>query len=399
MSKLLMLGGASQQIPVIEAARARGVHVITCDYSPENPGHSFANQYFNVSTTDKEGVLDLARRLQVDGVVAYASDPAAPTAAYVSEQLGLPGNPFSSVEILARKDKFREFLKDHGFNTPKAKAFDSFEEADRELGSFCLPVMVKPVDSSGSKGVVKVDDRSGLREAVEESLQYSRSGIFIVEEFIRKKGYQVSGDGFSVDGKLVFSSYGNELYSGNGTRDYVALGEFWPSLLTSEMKQKVDSEIQRAITELGMRTCAYNIEVIIDECDRVFILELGPRNGGSYIPQLIKYATGVDLVEYTISGALGEDCGSLQMAESSGYFSNYMLMSRKDGVFKGLWFDESFERGNLLEVHCTAKEGDEVRAFKNTSGSLGTIIFKADSLEEIIELTSHMDAYYRVVVG
>lgn len=398
MSKLLMLGGASQQIPVIEAARARGIHVITCDYSPENPGHSLADQYFNVSTTDKEGVLDLARRLQVDGVVAYASDPAAPTAAYVSERLGLPGNPFSSVEILARKDKFREFLKDHGFNAPKAKAFESFEEADRELGSFCLPVMVKPVDSSGSKGVVKVGDRSSLREAVEESLQYSRSGIFIVEEFIKKKGYQVSGDGFSVDGKLVFSSYGNELYSGNGTRDYVALGEFWPSLLTAEMKQKVDSEIQRAITELGMRTCAYNIEVIIDESDRVFILELGPRNGGSYIPQLIKYATGVDLVEYTISGALGEDCGSLQMAESSGYFSNYMLMSRKDGVFKGLWFDESFERDNLLEVHCTAKEGDEVRAFKNTSGSLGTIIFKADSLEEIIELTSHMDAYYRVVV-
>ena len=162
--------------------------------------------------------------------------------------MGLPGNPYESVKILTQKDLFRDFVAKNGFNTPKARGYSSYDEIADEVDEFIFPIMVKPVDSSGSRGVVKVEKRSGLKDAVEEALYYSRSKKFVVEEFIEKKGYQVSGDGFSVDGKLVFSSYGNELYSGKDTRDYVALGEFWPSLLTKEQKQKVDTEIQNIIT-------------------------------------------------------------------------------------------------------------------------------------------------------
>ena len=299
-----MLGGSMQQIPAIVAAKEMGLYTITCDYLPDNPGHKYADEYHNVSTTDKEAVLELAKKLEIDGIVAYASDPAAPTAAYVSEKLGLPGNPYESVAILTQKDKFREFLSENGFTTPQAGGYTSYEEALKDIDRFKFPIMVKPVDSSGSKGVVKIESKDGLLAAVEEAMDYSRSKRIVIEEFIRKKGYQVSGDGFSVDGKLVFTSYGNELYSNKGTREYVALGEFWPSELSPEMKRKVDGELQKLITALGMKTSAYNIEVIIDENDDVYVLELGPRNGGSYIPQLIKYATGVDMVEYTIKAAM-----------------------------------------------------------------------------------------------
>lgn len=399
MKKILMLGGARQQIPVIRRAKEMGFYVITCDYLPDNPGHKFADQYYNVSTTDKEAVLKLAEKIQVDGIVAYASDPAAPTAAYVAETLGLPGNPYESVNLLTQKDLFREFLTQHGFNTPKAGGYNTYEEAYREIDSFKFPVMVKPVDASGSKGVVKIYDKSELKNAVTEAISYSRSKRFVVEEFIKKKGYQISGDGFSVEGKLVFTSYGNELYSGKGTREYVALGEFWPSLLTQEEKDKVDSELQKLITALGMKTSAYNIEVIMDENDDVYILELGPRNGGSYIPQLIQYATGVDLVSYTIMAAVGEDCSSLAMAETKGCFSNYMILSTVSGSFKKIWFDENFRKNNLLEVHCTYEIGDKVTAYQNTEHSLGTILFKTDTLDEMIEITSNMDKYYRVEIS
>ena len=375
-----------------------GLYVITCDYCPDNPGHKFADEYYNVSTTDLDAVLELAKRLDIDGIVAYASDPAAPTAAYVSEKLGLPGNPYQSVKLLTEKDLFRKFLKEHGLNCPKAQGFTNYEDALAAIGDFRFPVMVKPVDSSGSKGVVKIYGVDELKEAVAEALSYSRGKRFIIEEFIVKKGYQVSGDGFSVDGKLVFTSYGNELYSGKGTREYVALGEFWPSLLTEEQKNKVDEELQRLITALGMKTCAYNIEVILDENDTVYVLELGPRNGGSYIPQLIKYATGVDLVDYTIWGALGMDCSSLQMKETKGVFSNYMIYSITSGKFKGLWFDEQFKKNNLLDVYCTYHEGDEVHAYQNTTHSLGTILFKAESVEQMMEITQNMENYYRVLV-
>ena len=398
MKKILMLGGAMQQIPAITAAKKMGLYVITCDYLPENPGHQYADEYHNVSTTDKEAVLELAKKLDIDGIVAYASDPAAPTAAYVSEKMGLPGNPYKSVELLTQKDLFREFLAQNGFCTPLAKGYSRYEEISEEINDFKFPVMVKPVDSSGSKGVVKVYEKAGLYDAVEEALSYSRGKRFIIEEFIQKKGYQISGDGFSVDGKLVFTSYGNELYSGKGTREYVALGEFWPSLLSEELKNKVDHELQRLITALGMRTSAYNIEVILDEKDDVYILELGPRNGGSYIPQLIQYATGVDLVYYTILGAIGEDCSELKMASTKGCYSNYMIYSVVSGKYKGLWFDETFKKNHLLDVYCTYSEGDEVHAYKNTTHSLGTILFKADSVEAMIALTENMENYYRVIV-
>lgn len=396
MKKLLMLGGSMQQIPAIERAREMGNYVITCDYLPDNPGHRYANEYRNVSTTDKDGVLALSQELGIDGIVAYASDPAAPTAAYVAEKLGLPGNPYESVRILTRKDLFRSFLREHGFNTPEACGYDTYEQAIADLDRFRYPVMVKPVDSSGSKGVVKVYDREGVKTAVEEALSYSRGGRFIIEEFIEKKGYQVSGDGFSVDGRLAFTSYGNELYSGKGTREYVALGEFWPSLLTAEQKKKVDDELQRLIMALGMRTCAYNIEVILDKNDTPYVLELGPRNGGSYIPQLIKYATGVDLIDYTIRSALGESCEELKMAPTRGVWSNYMILSKKSGAFRGLWFDEEFRQNNLLEVHCTAHPGDAVHAYQNTTHSLGTILFKADTVDQMVEITENIERYYRV---
>lgn len=398
MKKILMLGGAMQQIPAIKCAKKLGYYVITCDYLPNNEGHKYADEYYNVSTTDKEAVLQLAKKLAIDGIVAYASDPAAPTAAYVSEKMGLIGNPYHSVDILTQKDLFREFLKENGFNTPAAGGYATYEEARDDIEKYHMPVMVKPVDSSGSKGVVKIYDKAELCNAVEEALSYSRKKRFIIEEFIEKKGYQVSGDGFSIDGKLVFTSYGNELYSSKGTREYVALGEFWPSLLTNDIKQKIDDELQRLITALDMKTSAYNIEVIIDKNDDIYILELGPRNGGSYIPQLIKYATGIDLVKYTIMAYMGEDCSELSMVETRGYFSNYMIYSIESGKYRGIWFDKEFKEKNLLDVYCTAKGGKEVHAYQNTSHSLGTIIFKADSLQQMIDITSHMDKYYRVEV-
>lgn len=399
MKKVLMLGGSMQQIPAIKRAKEMGFYVITCDYLPNNPGHKYADEYYNVSTTDLDGVLELAKKLNVDGIVPYASDPAAPTAAYVSEKLGIPGNPYDSVKLLTEKDLFRDFLAKNGFCTPKASGYVTYEQAAADIDNYKFPIMVKPVDSSGSKGVVKVYDKSGLKDAVEEALMYSRGKRFIVEEFIVKKGYQVSGDGFSVDGRLVFTSYGNELYSGKGTREYVALGEFWPTMLTPEQKEKVDAELQRLITALGMKTSAYNIEVILDKDDNVYILELGPRNGGSYIPQLIKYATGVDLVDYTLLGAVGLDCSDLKMAETTGFWSNYMILSTVSGKFEKIWFDEDFKKNNLLDVYCTYNKGDKVTAYQNTSHSLGTIIFKANSFEEIKEIAENIEKYYRVVVS
>ena len=399
MKKVLLLGGSHFQVPSVKTAKELGYYTITCDYCPDNPGHKYADEYYNVSTTDKEAVLELARRLKIDGIVCYASDPAAPTAAYVAEKLGLPTSPYKSVEILANKDKFREFLKENHFNVPKAKgyAYDEIEIMQKEIMEFKFPVMVKPVDSSGSKGVKKIDSPSDIAEAVEEAMAYSRCKRFIIEEYVEKYGYQIAGDGFSVDGELVFRCFANEHFDASGINPYVPIGESWPYYLPERVHNKIHTEIQRALSLLGMKTQAYNFDIRVDEDENVYLMEIGPRNGGNLIAQVTQYATGVDMVTYTIKAAMGEDCKDLHMVEPVGYWSNYMVHSQQSGILQEVQIDETFKKENIVEFEMMFQPGDMIEAFTGSNGTLGTMILKFNSKEEMLEKMDHMERWVKVI--
>lgn len=393
-----MLGGSLYQSYAIKEAVRLGYHVISCDYLPDNPGHKYAHEYYNVSTTDKVAVLELAKKLNVDGVVAYASDPAAPTAAYVCEKLGLPTSPYRSVEILSNKDLFRDFLQNNEFNCPKAKGFTSYEDALAYIDEFKLPVMVKPVDSSGSKGINKMTEKSQLKEFVEDALSYSRSKRFLIEEFIVKKGHQISGDAFSVDGKLVFHCLGNEFYDPTCDKDFAPLGECWPFQMDYKYIEDLEIQLQRLISLLDMKSNAYNVEAIVGEDDRVYILELGARSGGSLIPQVTQYATGVNMVTYVIKSAMGEDCSDLIQVSPKGYWSNYMVHANETGQFAGIEFDEQFKANHLVEWVTDIKEGDPVHKFRDAQDCIGEFILKYDSMEQMFEIISNISNYVRVLV-
>lgn len=395
MKRILMLGGSTSQICAIKKAQEMGHHVIICDYLPDNPGQYVADEFYNISTTDKEAVFELAKDLNLDAVVCYASDPAAPTAAYVCEKLGFPTNPYESVMILSNKDTFRKFLKDHNFCVPYTEDYTDLDSMKRNAHNFHFPVMVKPVDCSGSKGINKIYSASEYDYAFSDAMRYSRCKKLVVEEFIEKEGYQVSGDGFSVNGKLVFRCFGNEFYSNNGIKEYVPLGECWPSVLPNKTQAKIHNELQRLITELGMKTGAYNIEVILDKNENVYILELGARNGGSLIPQITQYATGIDMVEYTIKAALGEDCSNLEMKEASGYWSNYMVHSTKSGKLINVELSNEIKE-NFVEYQTDYKKGDDVTAFENSGHALGTMVFKYKSKEEMFDKISRLTNLVKV---
>ena len=205
MKKILLLGGSTQQIPAIKYANNKGYHTVLCDYLPDNPGQDYSDIFYCVSTTDKEAVLEVAKKEKIDGIVAYASDPASTTAAYVAEKLGIPTNPYKSVEILAYKDKFREFLRDNGFNFPIAKSYISIKNAIEEIDQFKFPIIVKPVDSSGSKGVNVVDNVEDFKDVCIRALENSRDKRIICEEFIvQDHPFMIGGDCFVIDGKVEF---------------------------------------------------------------------------------------------------------------------------------------------------------------------------------------------------
>ncbi len=399
MKKLLLLGGSAQQVVSIETAKRLGYQTVLCDYLPDNPGQYHADKFYLVSTVDKEAVLQVARDEAVDGVVAYASDPAAPTAAYVAEQLGLPGNPYESVEILCNKDRFRAFLAAHGFCTPKARGYTDVAEAlaDLRAGVFRFPVIVKPVDSSGSKGVGRIDDVAAAADKLAYAMSFSRGGRIIVEEFVEKFGYQIAGDGLSVDGKLVFRYFANDHFNPKCVNPFVPISASFPYNMPAEVQDKIHAEIQRLLTALGMRSSTYNFDMRIDSDYNVYLMEVAPRDGGNYIPDVIRHATGVDLVECSIRAAMGEKIELPECIEPDGYWAYYAVHSLKDGVLERIEISEEAQR-MIVDNHIIKQPGDEISAFTGANTTLGCLVMRFASMEQMLHMMDHSEEWIQVHV-
>lgn len=403
MKRILILGGALHQIYIIQKAKAMGLYVITCDYLPGNPGHAYADEYYNISTTEPELVLELAKKLKVDGVICYGSDVSAKTAAYVCEALGLPTNPLKAVEILTRKDLFREYLQNNSFHTPKAHSFFTYEQACEIVSVMEYPVIVKPVDSSGSKGVNKISSKEEgqqcLNQCVEDALRYSKEKKGIIEQYIERKGSQISGDIFVVNRKIVFWSFGNEYYSSLDIKEYVPIGEYWPLEHDEETEKKLIEELQKLISRLEFQMGECNVEAIVDEKGQVYIIELGPRSGGSLIPQLIQYTTGVDLLDYIVLSALGEDCTRLSQTKSNGFWANYNIPAAEDGILEEVWIEPEFKKKHVVEFVTEYRKGDSVKKFENGSDAVGLVIMMFRNKQEMRYYLENITTYIWVKIS
>lgn len=400
--KLLLLGGSRQQVAAIETAKRLGYETVLCDYLADNPGQHVADRFYQVSTTDREAVLKTAQKEQIDGILAYASDPAAPAAAYVAERLGLPGNPYKAVEVLCSKDKYRAFLKEHGFCTPEAEGYSDAEEAleDIRKGRFRFPFLIKPVDSSGSKGVSRIDDRAGAEAGIAYAMSFSRTKRIIVEEYVEKYGYQVAGDGFSVDGELVFRCFANDHFDSGCTNPFVPAAASFPCEMPDQVQDRIHKEIQRLITLLGMGTCAYNFDIRVDKDGNVYLMEVAPRSGGNYIPQVICHATGVDLVEYAVKAAMGVRIPREQLycREQKGYWAYYAVHSRIEGVLEKIEISQEVRKRHLAEEHIIPQSGDMVKAFSGANTALGVLLMKFDSMEQMLDMVEHPEQWIKVAV-
>lgn len=354
--KLMLLGGLRYLLPVIESAHKLGYYVITCDYLPDNIAHKYSDEYHNVSIIDKEAVLALAKELQIDGIMSFAVDPGVVTAAYVQEQMGLPAfGPYESVCILQNKDRFRNFLTQHGFNVPKAKGFASIEEAMAEKYWYPWPVIVKPTDSAGSKGVTRVDRLEDLRPALEVAFAHSLSKRVIVEEFIEKAGCSSDTDSFSVDGELKFVSFSAQRFDEHAPNPYTPSAYSWPSTMTAEQEAELTSEIQRLLKLLGMRTSIYNIETRVGTNGKPYIMEVSPRGGGNRLAEMLRFATGVDLITNAVRAAVGDEVVAVEQKPYNGHWAEVILHADKDGHFFSLDMDSVFKEKHVKQIDLWVK--------------------------------------------
>ncbi len=390
---ILLLGGSRQQVVAIETAKRLGYRTVVCDYLPE----------YSTSTTDRGAVLEVARREHARGVLAYASDPAAPTAAYVAEQLGLPTNPLSSVEVLSRKNLFREHLHAHGFPCPASREVRADDVDGARLAelasSMSLPVVLKPTDSSGSKGISVLDvaDAAAFDRALAHAKSFSRNGILELEEYIHY-GFPrvVGGDVFVAHGEVRFwglmSCLRDEKLGG-----LVPVGERNPSGLTAAQEKAVRKQIQDLVTSLDIRFGEFNVEVIVGPGDVPYFLELGARAGGNMIPVQLSDISGIDLVEANVRYAMGDDSMDVSFDGNQAAVCTYVPHARRDGTFAGIELTPDIEP-HVYRTVMYLSEGDQVSRFDGANKAIGIVFLRFDDVDQMESLLDGISDRVRVRV-
>lgn len=384
MKRLMLLGGTRYTVAAIEAAHKipGGVHVITADYLPDNIAHKYSDEYCNVNITDPEAVYEAAKKLQIDGIISFATDPGVVSAAYVADKMGLPiPAPYGSVVIMQNKDKFRDFLENNGFNAPKHMGFGSKEEALSRIDDFSYPVIVKPVDSGGSKGVKRVDSFDELGDAIDGAVSNSISGRFIIEQFIEMAGSQSGSDSFVKDGKLTMVTFDRQYYDRSSANPFTPSAMCYPSDMPEDVQKQLRDDIQRAVTLLGIGTTIINVECRLGTDGKPYIMELSPRAGGNRVPELVRMASGCDIILNNVRAALGLPVDDMSDPVYDGSYARVVLHAANSGVFKGVSIDGDIESKYLVEKDLLVRPGDHVDAFTGANKSLGLLIMHFPDIE------------------
>lgn len=398
--KILMLGGSAQQVPAIEAAKEMGYYTVLIDYLPDNPGQHVADKWYQESTTDVEAVYRIAKEEGVSGILPYASDPAALPAAIVAERLGLPTNPAESVGILGVKHKFRKFLQENGFPCPQTFTFSPdtpLDDVKEGVSALRFPIVIKPTDSSGSKGVTFLSGLDGIEKAIAHADEYSRNKILIAEEFI-ERGFPdvIGGDIFVEDGKIILFGDMAALRGDNG-KSLIPIGEKKPNGLNQGQRKALHEELQKLVTALGIRTGELNIELLIDKEDKPHFLELGPRAGGNMIPIQLSDAFGIDLIRANVAAAMGEPT-RLSPVEPKESYMTYVLHSHTDGEYGGIEYSDEIVPYIYRKVHYK-KPGDRVEAFDGAGKALGIVFMRFPDSKTMNDMQGRLSEMIKVVLA
>lgn len=382
--RLMLLGGLRYLVPVIEEAHRLGIHVITADYLPDNIAHRYSDEYCNVSIIDKEAVLRAAQELHIDGILSHAVDPGVVSAAYVAEQMGLPFQcSYRAACILQDKSLFRQFLTEHGFNCPHAKGYDNVDDALRDVDFFDWPVIVKPVDSAGSKGVTKVDDPNELPAAIATALASSLSKRFIIEDFLEKAGFSVGSESFVVDGQLRYNAFYDQYFDDEAGNPYTPSAEVWPSVMPTHYQVEIKSELQRLVDLLGITTGLFNVECRVCTNGKAYLMEVSPRAGGNRLAEILNHAADVDIIAAETRKSVGLPVGDIHEPHYKGHYAILVLHASSAGTFEGITIDPVFRAAHVIEEELRVASGDTVTGFTGANAALGTLFLRFDNRESL----------------
>jgi biotin carboxylase len=362
--KLAIIGASYLQLPLVQKAKEMGVETHCFAWTDGAVCKDYCDFFYDISVTEKETILKICKELNVDGVTTIATDLPMITIAYITQEMGLVGNSFATAVQSTDKAIMRSCFDKEKVSSPK---FLDVSSALIELPKvYKLPVIVKPVDRSGSRGVTKVDDIEQLEKAISIALEQSISGRAIVEEFI--EGQEVSVETISWKGKHYILAVTDKVTT--GAPHFVELEHHQPSDLSSEIIEKIKILTLEGLNAVGITYGAAHTEVKINEEGMPFIIEIGGRMGGDFIgSDLVRLTTGYDYVKAVINVAL--NIFEEPTMDHSSFAGVYFLADRTAALIPYFKKTNSFD----FKKEC---QNIELKALKNSNDRSGYLIYQSD---------------------
>lgn len=386
MKKLLMLGGGFLQNFVIKKAREMGYYVYCLDADPKAVGFESANESAVINIIDPEACLKYAKEKSVDGVLTAATDFSVLTMSFIAQEMGLPGINYASAQLIKNKAKVRKCLFDaHADDTGYSYEITSLKEAREVFPKIMFPIMMKPVDGSGSRGASKVDSPEDFEKACEFAMSGSISHRAVAEPFVVGKEYGV--ESFVDNGAIhVLGIMQKDMTE---PPYYAELGHAMPSGLSNEMEIKVKACVRKAIFALNVNHGSVNMDLLITEKGDVHIVDVGARMGGNLIgSHIIPRGTGIDYMSNMIRAAVDDPTDFKTQWSPMPVATK--LLALTPGNVKELPDFRKIEIENDVQIEHHLHVGDTINEYHTNLDGCGYIVAGGFNVADAIDKAAHV---------
>ena len=387
--RLLILGGGHAEIPLIQAAQALGWYVITTGNDCKGLGHPYADRNVFADFSDKNAMLKLARNENVQAICSGCNDFALLSTVYVCEKLGLPGHDSYATSLeIHHKDKYRALATRLSIPTPRALVIKKGDDFDAAIAQLTFPIIVKPVDLTGGKGIHRASTPEEALAAYKDACNRTRQDHIVVEEFV-----QGTNHGFSamlVKGKVAFAFADNEQYYIN---KYMVSGANTPGTSGSETLAKLRDYSERIARELNLVDGILHIQYIEKPDGTPVIIEICRRAPGDLYIKFVKYATGIDYPRFIVMAETGEDISGIEDVPTQGFWLRHCIMAEHEGTVRDVTFAPEIQ-GNIVEKFLWYKPGEVIT--DKLTYKAGIVFFKFDTLVEMADKTARMTNLVKV---
>ncbi len=380
MKKLMVIGASVLQLPAIKRGKELGFEVAVVDYDKNAVGIKYADKFYNISTIDAQGVTDAARDFGADGIMTLASDMPMRSVARAGKELGLAAVSEETAVNATDKGEMIKCFKKHNVPSPWYYIAHSKEEFESLLGKIEYPCIMKPLDNSGSRGIILANSENELKEGYGYSSSNSRGAGVIIEEYL--KGDEISVEVMVVDGEAHILAVTDKTTTGHP--HFVETGHCQQSRFTGEMRKQIEEVATKAVFSVGIENGPAHVEMMVTDKGPKMI-ELGARMGGDCITtHLVPLSTGIDMVEATIRVACGEKPDLEKKLDKGSAIRYFSVPSGKITAINNVEKAEKIE--GIKEITFVRNVGDEAVEINSSADRVGFVIAQADNAEEAVKL-------------